>query len=259
MKNRILESISALRLRLGKLYSSSEGLRFLGGLLGNGNGAKGEEAFLNLSMSPHLEEEYERIRANLLAAGNGDGPRAFVVTGSIAGEGATTTAALLGMTLAAEGPTVLVDGNLRTPTLGRLLHTRNLYGLSDILTSETPLGACLRESDVPGLWVLPAGATHPKPVQLFTSPAFSNLVEQLKRRFSFVIFDCPPLSVYSEGVYVATKVDGVVMVVHAEKTPVEVAYRTKVQLERAGARILGALLTQKKEYVPEIVSRWISL
>lgn len=252
--------VTGFRLKMREMASSAR-FQLIGRLFKTtaGNGQPDNEGGRKpLFVSPELEEEYQRIRANLLAAGNGQGPRAFVVAGSVSGEGATTTAALLAMTLAAEGPTLLVDGNLRTPAVSELFETGNAYGLGDILANETPLGACLRETDTPGLWVLPAGARYPKPAQLFTGPAFGALVGQLKRRFTFVVFDSPPLSAYSEGVYMAAKVDGVILVVHAEKTPVEVVYRGKVQLERGGARILGALLTQKKEYVPQVILRWIS-
>jgi Mrp family chromosome partitioning ATPase len=83
------------------------------------------------------------------------------------------------------------------------------------------------------------------------------VIDGLRSRFTYILFDCAPLSAYTEGLYLARQADGLVMVVHAEVTPIEVVYLAKLQAERSGARILGALLTKKREHIPEALSRYL--
>lgn len=206
-------------------------------------------------MPPGVQEEYERIRANLLGSARGAEARVFVVAASVSGEGATTSSVFLGMTFAQDAPTILIDGNLRTPALGKIFHVENAQGLADILTNSVALTACVRETPIPNLFVLPGGISPIRPHLLFRNPRLPTLLRELQEQFTYVIFDCAPLNSYSEGIYLARQVDGVVMVVHAETTPIEVAYLAKMQVERSGAKVLGALLTKKREYLPEALSR----
>jgi capsular exopolysaccharide synthesis family protein len=206
-------------------------------------------------LPPGVQEEYERIRANLLGATHSAEARVLAIAASLSGEGATTSSVLLGMTFAQDAPTVLIDANLRTPALGKIFHAEGAHGLTDLLTNGVPLAACVRETSIPNLHVLPGGITKIRPQLLLRSPRLPAILTELKERFTYVIFDCAPLNSYSEGIYLARQVDGVVMVVHAETTPIEVAYLAKMQVERSGARVLGALLTKKREYLPEALSK----
>jgi capsular exopolysaccharide synthesis family protein len=206
-------------------------------------------------MPPGVQEEYERIRANLLGSARGAEARVFVVAASVSGEGATTSSVFLGMTFAQDAPTILIDGNLRTPALGKIFHADDAHGLADILTNDVPLATCVRETPIPNLFVLAGGTAPIRPHLLFRNSRLPTLLRELQEHFTYVIFDCAPLNSYSEGIYLARQVDGVVMVVHAETTPIEVAYLAKMQVERSGAKVLGALLTKKREYLPEALSR----
>lgn len=216
-----------------------------------------EAPHITFDLPPGVEEEYERIRANLLGWTRGAEARVLVIAASISGEGATTSTAQLGRVFAREAPTVLVDSNLRTPALGRQFGAKDQRGLSDMLLAGASIDECLCPTPIPNLHVIGGGTPTPHPHLLFRTPRLREVIDELRARFTYVLFDCAPLSAYTEGLYLARQVDGVVMVVHAEATPIEVAYLAKLQAERAGARILGALLTKKREHLPEALSRYL--
>jgi len=212
---------------------------------------------ITFDLPPGVEEEYERIRANLLGWTRQTEARVLVIAASISGEGATTSTAQLGRTFAREAPTVLVDGNLRTPALGKKFGGADVRGLSEMLLDGAPIDECVCPTPVENLYVIGGGRPTPHPHLLFRTPRLRDVIEELRNRFTYVLFDCSPLSAYTEGLYLARQADGLVMVVHAESTPIEVAYLAKQQAERAGARILGALLTKKREHLPEALSRYL--
>lgn len=178
------------------------------------------------------------------------------------GEGGTTTAAILASTLARSGSSriLLIDANLRTPALEQVFEPGQAYkltGLSDQVLSEATLEQTIYETDIPNLFFMPCGREVQSPSYVFDSAPLAEMLGSLREKFDFVIFDGSPLRDYSESCFLAEKVDGVILVVEAERTKAEVVQKIRKELESTGVNILGVVLNKKRNYIPEYLERFI--
>jgi capsular exopolysaccharide synthesis family protein len=163
-----------------------------------------------------------------------------LITSSIPREGKTTTALNIGVTLAETGGrTLLIDADFRNPSVSQRFGISNGKGLSVHLAGGS---VEIRDSHIPNLFILPAGPKPPNPVALFASQRFAEMLQKLSQDFRFIIFDGPPILGLGDVPLIAAKVDGVILVIKASGTPKEVVARASLQLERAGANILGAAI-----------------
>lgn len=186
-------------------------------------------------------ESYRILRTNIHFASIDAPLRTLVVTSSDSGEGKTTTAANLGFAMAADGRTViLVDTDLRRPTLHTLLELPTVPGLTDVLLGQAQLDDVLLEHDeMPGLMALTCGSTPPNPSELLGSRTFRALVEQLREKADLVIFDSPPVLAAADAQILASQMDGTVLVLEAGETRKAAAARTLALLRQARANLLG--------------------
>lgn len=182
-------------------------------------------------------ESYRVLRTNIQFATLDAPARTLLVTSSNPGEGKTTTAANLAFAMAMDGKKViLVDTDLRRPSLHKLLDLPPLPGLTDVLLGRSPLEP--REI-MPGLSVLTAGSTPPNPGELLNSRTFRNLVQELTEQADLVIFDSPPTLVGADAVILASQMDGTILVVESGQTKKAAARRTLQLLTQARATLLG--------------------
>jgi len=198
-----------------------------------------------------LEEEYSKLRANLLTALGPAPVRTVMVTAARHREGATTVAYGLARSLARdrEARVLLIEANLRTPALGGRIGIRQNGGLREVLESEEPIERVAVKVDAGNLWVVPAGkgAAGPEAIDF---DFLDREIDRLRPQFDFIFIDGPPVNRYADALILSTKVDGVILVVEADATPVAEAEAAKRQLERVGARILGVVLNRKRNYIP---------
>jgi capsular exopolysaccharide synthesis family protein len=195
------------------------------------------------------------------AAPQSDALRALMVVGCRASTGTTTTAALLARTLAEENRrrVLLVDANLRKPALDILFGVSNRSGLCNVVSEGAHRDAPIHETRWPNVSLLTAGRFRASPEAVFEDKRFDQLLSDLKQKFDLVIFDCAPLLEFPDAHGLAPKVDGVVLVVEAERTPVHDAQQAKRDLELAGGRLIGAVLNRERDYIPRVLrslSRW---
>jgi polysaccharide biosynthesis transport protein len=157
-------------------------------------------------------------------------------------EGKTLTTANLATAMAkAEGDVLLIDGDMRRPTLHQLLNVPREPGLSNFLVGETdelPIAATL----VPHLFLMPAGAIPPNPSELLGSERMQELLHRTQERFVRVVLDSPPLASVTDGAILSTLVSGVLLVIKAEQVPRKAAQDAVNHLEELHAHILGAVL-----------------
>ncbi len=201
-------------------------------------------------------EEYERLKNNILSLGSGKAIKTIMVSSSVAGEGCSTVAAHLAISLAKNSlfKVLLIDVNLRHPTLHKSFGLKNNMGLSDLILSKAGINDVLKKTDFPNLLVMPSGKNKKiDPPQIFESQKLKALIGKLKDECNYLVFDSPPVSTYPDATILASQMDGVVLVVHAEKTRWEVAQRVKEQLEMANTNILGVLLNKKKYVIPKFI------
>jgi capsular exopolysaccharide synthesis family protein len=194
-----------------------------------------------------ISEQYRTIRTNIQFASIDKEFKTLMVTSSGPGEGKSTTVANLAVVLAQQGKRVLlVDGDLRKPTVHYTFKVSNIYGLTNVLTRQTTLKEAVVTTKIPDVDVLPSGPVPPNPSELIDSKAMTHVIEEAKTLYDFVLFDTPPIMAVTDGQLLAHRVDGVILVVSSGKTEIELAIKSKELLQNANAKILGTVLNAKE-------------
>lgn len=192
-----------------------------------------------------ISEAYRTLRTNLDFAGLAKTLKTLVVTSAGVNEGKSTTLANLAVVTAQAGrKVILVDADLRRPRLHQIFGLDNEKGLTTVMMDDNALIAPpLQETGVEGLWLLPSGPLPPNPAELMGSRRMEEAIAKLVERADQVFFDTPPVVAVTDAAVLATKVDGVLLVISAGKTRREYA-RTAVQrLQQINARLVGTVLT----------------
>jgi len=217
---------------------------------------------IDFDLDPYVEEQYHKLRRHLLPNSKRAAVKVVMVAATDHGEGGTTTAAILAATLArsVNSKILLVDANLRTPALEEVFCQGNgsdLIGLSDKIFSEAPLDQTIYQTDIVNLFFMPCGRTISSPSYVFDCEPIAEMLSVLRERYDFVIFDGSPLRDYSDSSFLAEKMDGVILVVEAERTKSEVLRKIRKDLESTGVNILGVVLNKKRNYIPAYIERFI--
>lgn len=213
---------------------------------GNGHARRRMNLPLVSLLSPDhpASEAYRTLRTNVTFVNAEQRElQALVITSPGPGEGKSTTAANLAITLAQQGSrTLLVDADLRRPLVHRAFNLVQEPGLTDILVGSATLREAIRPNVVPKLDVLPAGALPPNPSELLGSEAMSRLLESLRGQYDTIIFDTPPTLAVTDATVLGASVDAVILVVRAGETDEVAAQRALQQLRRVQAKIAGTVL-----------------
>jgi len=196
--------------------------------------------------SSPLAESFRSLRTSVLLSTAPRPPQSLLVTSAQVGEGKTSTACNLAMSFAQRAGTVLVvDADLRRPSIAKTLGIPNDKGLSSYLTGAHSLDEVLVPYErVPNLWVLPAGPRPPDPAELLSSHMMEATFKDLQKRFTQVVVDSPPLLLVTDAVVLSAMVDGVILVVASGSTARGALMRAHRVLENAGARVLGMVLNK---------------
>jgi capsular exopolysaccharide synthesis family protein len=209
---------------------------------------------IDFDMAPEVEEAYQRLGTNLLIPAREPATvvRDLMVVASQHGEGTTTTAALFASTLAKHKKldVLLIEANLRTPALEQVFPINRNGGFAELIESRQGLDDVIQATPQPNLFVMTSGHYETSPAHLLESSRVSEVMAKLHERFQFVIFDAPPANVYADALLLGIRADATVFVIEADRTRVDEVQRAKRQLERAGVKLLGALLNRRKSYVP---------
>ncbi|WNB92497.1 CpsD/CapB family tyrosine-protein kinase [Bacillus sp. NEB1478] len=194
-----------------------------------------------------ISEQYRTIRTNIQFASIDKDFKKLMVTSSGPGEGKSTTAANLAVVLAQQGKRVLlVDGDLRKPTVHYTFKVSNIYGVTNVLTRQVALKDTVVSTNIPDLDVLPSGPVPPNPSELINSKSMDNLIEEASVMYDYVLFDTPPVLAVTDGQLLSHKVDGVILVVSSGKTEIDAAVKAKELLVHAQANIIGTVLNGKE-------------
>jgi succinoglycan biosynthesis transport protein ExoP len=193
-------------------------------------------------LSP-FSESMRTLRASLWLGS--DPPRIVVITAARPGEGKTTTSIALARSAAMNGERVLlVDCDIRQPSVGRLLRAEGAPGVTDLLLGQAEYERILRRDHLTGLDYIPAGAAEIHSLGLFMSEAMATLLERVRRDYDLVILDAPPALAMADARVVARLADATLLCVKWRDTPRSVVRNSLALLEDAKARIVGAALTQ---------------
>ena len=195
-----------------------------------------------------ISEQYRTIRTNLKFSFLDPDFKILAVMSALPSEGKSTVSANLAVTWAEEKKRVLlVDADLRRPTVHQTFGVSNRYGLSNIITSSSStvnVSEMIDKTEIENLDVLTSGPTPPNPAELLGSNRLSQLLDFLREKYDFIILDAPPVDTVTDGQIVAARADGVALV-----TPQGIATKDAVMwavklLQRVNANILGVIMNR---------------
>jgi len=192
--------------------------------------------------SPHAEA-YRVLRTNLLFSRKDPNLRTITVVSGGAGEGKSTTLFNLATIFAQQGSRVLiVDSDLRRPSLHKLFNVSNAIGLTNYLLKQNRLEEVIQTTSVPTLDFLPSGKLPSSSMGILNSSAMRAFVDEVKSRYDFVFFDSPPIMGVSDASVLASEVDLAILVVQYRKYPQQMTLRAKQMVEKVGGRMMGVVL-----------------
>lgn len=193
-------------------------------------------------------EEYRRLRTNLQFLTVDSRTRVVVVTSAMPGEGKTTTAINLATTLAEAGESVLlIDADLRRPTIAEYLHLEKAVGLTTVLIGRARLDDVTQQMGATGLDVLTSGEIPPNPAELLGSPAMKRLLAEVGEHYNTVIIDSPPLLPVTDAAILTSEADGALMVVGSGGVKSLQVVTAIDSVERGGGSLLGLVLNKLKD------------
>ena len=208
-----------------------------------------DNRLLTAIADPHsaVSEQYRKLKSSLVRLTNQDSFRnLLMVTSAIAGEGKSLTAANLAISMAQEYDltVLLIDADLRRPSIHSYLGFEQTIGLSDCLQDGIDIGEAIIKTNISKLSVISAGREVAKPLELFASKKMQELMAEIKHRYNdrYVIIDTPPLLPFAETRSLAHIVDGVVFVIHEGVTPQESVLEAREILK--GCPVLGVVLNE---------------
>jgi capsular exopolysaccharide synthesis family protein len=192
--------------------------------------------------SPHAEA-YRVLRTNLLFSRKEDKLNTVAVVSAGAGEGKSTTVFNLAAVFAQSGQrTLMVDSDLRRPTLHKMLHLTNSRGLTNYLLKQNSLEEVIQTTSVPTLDFLSSGKLPSSSLGILSSAQMGDLISELKQRYDFVFFDSPPIMGVSDASILASEVDMTLQVIQYRRYPQPMNIRAKQLVEKVGGNLVGIVL-----------------
>lgn len=200
----------------------------------------------------HLVSQFSEcirtVRSSLMVSSIDETKRRILVTSTVPGEGKTSMAISLAMAFGQVQKTLLIDCDLRRPSLDGLLDStpfnRRRVGLSDLCLGTASPSECIHSLPITGLHVIMAGTVNPNPQELFCSTKFSEVLDKLSEVYDVIVIDSPPSGGLSDAMLLSTYVDQIAYVIKANSTPVTKIRAAIQSMLKSGAPITGAVLNQ---------------
>lgn len=188
-------------------------------------------------------EAYRSLRTSILLSHSGQPPQTILVSSALPGEGKTTTVTNTARVLAQTGArTLMIDLDLRRPSLGKQFRISRRTGMSTFLSGNSDLSSQIRETPVPNLYMVGAGPKAPNPAELIGSQRMTTGLKLLREHFTYIVIDSPPLLEITDALVAARQVDGVLIVAQGGRTPHEAVRKAGERLRFVGAKVLGVVL-----------------
>ncbi|MCF6300654.1 MAG: polysaccharide biosynthesis tyrosine autokinase [Proteobacteria bacterium] len=203
--------------------------------------------FSNRSMSA-FSEAIRTLRTSVLLASPDMEQKTVLVTSTVPGEGKTTISINLAHALSHLGPTLLIEADLRRPTVSKSTGevSKRKIGLSEYLSGEELLKDCVQMTEHKDYYQLLSGKIPVNPLEGISSLKFANMLKTLKDKFSFIIIDCAPVMAVSDALVLAQQADEVLYVVRHESTPISVAIDAIKRMRRVNGNIIGVVMNRMK-------------
>jgi capsular exopolysaccharide synthesis family protein len=214
---------------------------------GKSNGSNHAALLITNGMQSPVAEAYRHLRTSIMLSRQGHSIRTILVTSSHPRDGKTTTSVNLATSLAQTGERVLIiDADMRQPRLHSIFGIANEFGLSTLLADDKEVdpNIFVEWHEATGVNVLPGGPAPLNAAELVGSPKMWKLLSFFQSNYTHIVIDSPPIASFTDGVVMASLVDGVVLVVQGGKSSREVVRRSRQVLQDAGATILGVVLNK---------------
>jgi capsular exopolysaccharide synthesis family protein len=198
-------------------------------------------------------DQYHEIKGKLITCFSERSIKTILIVGVDEGSGTSSTAIGFATTLARDCrlKVLLIDANLRSPSLHEFFKIERNIGLSNILTEKIDETKLFIKAGHGDLYIIPCGKNCKGPLSIFESEHFEKKLKMMSEEFDCVILDAPPVNSSIETKVMSKKVEGVILVVESGRTRSPVAIKAKKELEEAGANILGVILNRRRQYIPE--------
>ncbi len=191
-----------------------------------------------------VAEAFRTMRATLALISGRDKHRVFLITSALPGEGKTFTSSNFAATLAQQDfRTLLIDADLRKPSVSRLLFNENIKpGLSEVLMGLATSEAAIIPSKVENLWIMPAGGISPNPSELLAQPGFRQLIEKLRGQYDRIVVDSSPVLAVRDPLLLAPVVDASCLIARAGYSPAKATMQALRLLTEAETPVDGVVL-----------------
>lgn len=199
-----------------------------------------------LNPSHRIAEQYRTIRNNIQYASDGKSIRSLLITSPSEGDGKTTAAVNLAVSMAQRGERVLlIDANFRNPMLHKVFGSQVSPGLSNVLAHQLSFPEAVQVTEVEGLELLTSGHSQMSAADMLDSHMMKEIMELAGSQYDRIVLDCPSVLQAPDTNALVNKCDGVVLLLHCGKTTHGKALEAKQSLTFAGANIVGAILNKK--------------
>lgn len=192
-----------------------------------------------------ISECYRGVRTSIEFSNLDKEMKVINVTSAVQSEGKTTVITNLAVSFAnLEKKVLLLEGDLRNPSIHRMFNISNLHGLTDILLNNKPFADVVHCTPVKNLHVLTCGAVPPNPSEILSSKKMKEFINSLREYYDYIFIDAPPIGVVTDAGIISTYSDGCVFVVGSKQCDIEMAKIAKERLEAVNANIIGAVLNK---------------
>lgn len=198
---------------------------------------------LNKNTSFHVREAFKSLRTNIRFFQSSESCKKFCITSSVASEGKSITILNLAITFAEDNQRVLlIDADLRRPSLARLLIEKASPGLSNVLAGLCTEEEAIHKSAYANLDVMLSGDIPPNPSELLGTDRMKQMIDKLSANYDYILVDTSPVGIVSDACLVASVLDGVLFLVRQYKTEKDTLSKSLRQLQNAGAKVMGFVI-----------------
>lgn len=193
-----------------------------------------------------IAEAYRTIRTNIQFSKIDKDIKTILVTSSKQNEGKSTVSTNLAVSFAAleDKKVLIIDGDLRNPSVHKYFNISNAHGLTDVITGQKTLQQVVQMTGIDNLQILTTGKMPPNPAEMLESKKMKEFVERLKEYYDYIFIDSPPIGIITDAGVIANYADATILVVGSKDVEVEVAKISKERLEKVKANVIGVVLNK---------------
>jgi len=206
-----------------------------------------------------ISEQYRILRTHIFVSQPDNPPKTILLTSCHRQEGKTLTAVNLAITLAQDShkKVLLIDADLRKGEISKILNLSEAPGLAEVLKGQAELAEVIQEGRIPGVSVITAGANPLNPSELLGQAKIKESLRLIKESYDQIIIDAPPLIPVTDGALLAPLVDGIILVIKAEVTRLEIVEHAQFLLKQAKGKLLGYVLSNVEYHIPEYIHKYL--